>query len=237
MSEIEIHELGAAYALDALDAAERASYEAHFANCSICRTEVAEHRETAAKLGVFAATAPPSGLKGRVLAQVATTRQLPPRVTPVARLAQHRGPRWLPVLTAAAAVLLIVVSAVLVIDLRSESFEEQVATLVDDPAARVAELDGPAGSVRLVWDGARVAVIGDELPPPEAGMTYELWLIDDAGAHPTGLLDPAHGGTVRRLVEVPGTPAAWGITIEPAAGSAAPTGPVLYQVEVAGSRG
>jgi anti-sigma-K factor RskA len=233
MRDIEIHELGAAYALDALDPAERAAYEAHFADCAICRTEVDEHRETAATLGALTAAAPPADLKARVLEQVATTRQLPPRVTPVSRIAEHRDRRWLPALMAAAAVLLIAVSAALVIDIRTESFNEQVAALMNDPATRVAELNGPTGSVKLVWDDAQVAVIGDELPPPEPGMTYELWLIDAAGAHPTGLLDPADDGTVRRMIDSPGEPAAWGITIEPAAGSAAPTTPVLYQAEVA----
>jgi hypothetical protein len=133
---------------------------------------------------------------------------------------------------AAAAVLLLVVSAAFVIDLRTESFNEQVAGLMDDPATRVAELDGPNGSLKVVWDDARVAVIGDDLPAPGPGNAYELWLIDRAGAHAVGLLDPAADGTVRRFLESPGQPEAWGITIEPAAGSAAPTSPVLYQADV-----
>jgi anti-sigma-K factor RskA len=233
MSDIEIHELGAAYALDALDRAERTAYEAHFAECAICRTEVDEHRETAATLSTLTAATPPATLRAHVLEQVATTRQLSPRVTPVSRLADHRDRRLLPALLVAAAVLLIAVSAALVIDIRTESFNEQVAALMNDPATRVAELDGPTGSVKLVWDDAQVAVIGADLPPPGPGMRYELWLIDAAGAHPTGLLDPADDGTVRRIIESPGDPTAWGITIEPAAGSAAPTTPVLYQAEVA----
>ena len=232
MSDIEIHELGAAYALDALDRAERAAYEAHFADCSICRTEVDEHRETATMFGSLTAAVPPAGLRAHVLEQVATTRQLSPRVTSVARLAERRDRRWLPALLAAAAALLVVVSSALVLNLRTESFNEQVAALMDHPETRVAELAGPTGSVKLVWDGARVAVIGDELPPPDPGMRYELWMIDAAGAHPTGLLDAAEGGTVRRVLESPGQPEAWGITIEPAVGSAAPTSPVLYQAAV-----
>lgn len=232
MSDIEIHELGAAYSLDALDPAERAAYEAHYTGCSICRSEVDEHRETAAKLGTLTAIAPPTGLKADVLAQIATTRQMSPRVAAVSRIAEHRDRRWLPALMAVAAAVLVVVSAALVLDLRSESFGEQVAALMDDPATRVAELDGPTGSLKVVWDDARVAVIGDDLPAPGPGSTYELWLIDAAGPHAVGLLDPADDGTVRRMLESPGQPDAWGITIEPAAGSAAPTTPVIYQVEV-----
>jgi anti-sigma factor RsiW len=93
MSDIEIHELGAAYALDALDPAERSAYEAHFADCSICRTEVDEHRETASTLAALTATAPPAGLRAQVIEQLATTRQLSPRVSTVSRLADHRDRR------------------------------------------------------------------------------------------------------------------------------------------------
>ena len=41
MSDIEIHHLGAAYALDALDDRERAAYEAHFATCAVARKRTA----------------------------------------------------------------------------------------------------------------------------------------------------------------------------------------------------
>ena len=65
MSDIEIHHLGAAYALDALDERERAAYEAHFATCDICRTDVAEYRAAAADLASLTATPPPPDVKAR----------------------------------------------------------------------------------------------------------------------------------------------------------------------------
>lgn len=234
MSDVEIHELGAAYALDALDASERAAYEAHFTTCAICRGQVAEHRETAAALAMLTTSAPAPDLRARVLAEVAHTRQLAPRAAPVVTLAERRRPGWTTMLAAAAAVALIAVGAVLVAGRGDASFNEQVAAMMDDPASRMAELDGPAGAFKVVWDDAHVAVLGDALPEPEGGLRYELWMIDAAGAHPMGLLDEAADGGVRRMLDVPPDMAAdgWGVTLEPASGSSTPTLPILYQADV-----
>ena len=65
------HALAGAYALDALEAAERARYERHLASCRTCPGEVRGFAATAAALGLAAAVTPPPALKGRVLANVA----------------------------------------------------------------------------------------------------------------------------------------------------------------------
>jgi hypothetical protein len=65
------HALAGAYALDALDAAERARFERHLATCRTCPDEVRGFAATATVLGVAAAVTPPPALKGRVLADVA----------------------------------------------------------------------------------------------------------------------------------------------------------------------
>jgi anti-sigma factor RsiW len=75
------HDLAAAYALDALDPGERAEYEVHLAGCEQCRREVADLRDTAALLAETVAEEPPPGLRDRVLAQVASTPQVPIRPT------------------------------------------------------------------------------------------------------------------------------------------------------------
>jgi anti-sigma factor RsiW len=93
MSDIEIHHLGAAYALDALDERERTAYEAHFGTCDICRTDVREYRATAAELASLTATQPPPDVKARVMSEIATTRQLSPLPPSVVRLADRRPNR------------------------------------------------------------------------------------------------------------------------------------------------
>ena len=59
---MDVHELTAAYALDALDADERERYEEHLASCEECREELAALGETAAALawGVESPEPPPA---------------------------------------------------------------------------------------------------------------------------------------------------------------------------------
>src|SRR3954447_142535 len=74
-SDGELHLLTGAYALDALDPAERAAFEEHLKTCESCQAEVKELRATAGMLGAAAAETPPAGLKERVMAEVDGTRQ------------------------------------------------------------------------------------------------------------------------------------------------------------------
>jgi len=65
------HALAGAYALDALDGAERGRFERHLASCRTCPDEVRGYAAAAAVLGLAAAVTPPPALKGRVLDAVA----------------------------------------------------------------------------------------------------------------------------------------------------------------------
>ena len=71
-----MHLLTGAYAVDALDPAERAEFEAHLAQCPDCAAEVRGLLETAGRLGSAEAVTPPARLKASVLAQAAATRQI-----------------------------------------------------------------------------------------------------------------------------------------------------------------
>jgi anti-sigma-K factor RskA len=62
-------EAAAAYALGALDASDRAGFEAHLATCASCRADVEAYRQVSGALGASVApVAPPLDLKARVLA-------------------------------------------------------------------------------------------------------------------------------------------------------------------------
>jgi len=54
---MDVHELTAGYALDALHPEERETYEAHLAQCEPCRAELASLGETATTLA-FGVTSP-----------------------------------------------------------------------------------------------------------------------------------------------------------------------------------
>lgn len=234
MSDIEIHHLGAAYALDALDDRERAAYEAHFATCEICRTDVREYRAAAADLATLTASPPAPDVKSSVMAEIATTRQLSPLPPAVTRLSERRPNRGVTALLAiAAAALFFIAGAVVVGGRDDDSFGDQVAAMMEDPTFRIVALGGDGdGSIKVAWTADEAAVIGDGLPDPGQGKRYELWMLDADGAHAMHLLDPAEGGAVQRTLPFSGAPAGWGVTIEPAAGSDVPTDPILFQAEV-----
>jgi anti-sigma factor RsiW len=234
MSDIEIHHLGAAYALDALDERERLAFEAHYSSCEICRTDVREFRATAADLAGLTTSNPPADLRARVLADIASTRQLSPLPDAVVRLADRRRSRPAVALLSAAAAIVCFVLGAFVVGGRGGGFDDTVAAMMKEPDARLVSLVGEGGAtLQVLWTGDRAALYGDGLAEAPAGRAYELWLIDDAGATPMNVLDPAGDGTVEHVVEIDGEPAAWGITLEPESGSDAPTMPILYVAEVA----
>ena len=72
------HTLAGAYAMDAISAPDRDRFERHLAGCEECAREVASLREATAVLGSAAAEPLPAGLKERVMAAAAVTRQQPP---------------------------------------------------------------------------------------------------------------------------------------------------------------
>ncbi len=74
----DLHHLSGAYAVDALDDAERTSFEQHLAVCADCRAEVSELSATAHSLGSLTEVAPPPSLRASVLTGIARVRPLPP---------------------------------------------------------------------------------------------------------------------------------------------------------------
>ena len=68
MGDDAVHELTAAYALDALEPEEARGYEAHLAGCERCREELASLQTAASALAYAVEPArPPESLRGRIL--------------------------------------------------------------------------------------------------------------------------------------------------------------------------
>jgi anti-sigma-K factor RskA len=74
----EAHTLAGAYAMDAVSPSDRAAFERHLAGCQECAREIASLREATARLAMATAVTPPPGVRDRVLAAAAMTRQQPP---------------------------------------------------------------------------------------------------------------------------------------------------------------
>ncbi|MGZ4770023.1 MAG: anti-sigma factor domain-containing protein, partial [Ilumatobacteraceae bacterium] len=113
----------------------------------------------------------------------------------------------------------------------SDSYASAAAEVISRPDTRMIDLKGPAsGSFKVAWSPSadRAVVIGNGLGDPGAGKAYELWRIDDSGAHAMRLLDKADGGQVRKVIALGGSPSKWAVTVEPAGGVDAPTGDVIF---------
>jgi hypothetical protein len=88
-----MHENAVGYALMALDAAERAEFEAHLDSCELCQQEVAEFCETAADLSFLTQAAPPPTVRAHVLAAIRTLPQLPAEDEATGSRTISTGPR------------------------------------------------------------------------------------------------------------------------------------------------
>jgi len=121
--------------------------------------------------------------------------------------------------------------------------QAQVMRILAGPrtvTASLAPQEGARGTGRVVVDAAsgETAVVLAGVPPPPPGKTYALWAIRGAQApEPAGLFTVGPDGTVAapaarvaRAEEV----AAFAVSIEPAGGSPAPTGPIVLVGKVAG---
>src|SRR5207248_7048448 len=100
---MDVHDLTAAYALDALDGDEAEAYERHLGQCEGCREQLAELSETSAALAFGGvAPAPPARLRASILEAAAAERS---NVVPL--LQRRWVTRGLAVAAAAAACIVV----------------------------------------------------------------------------------------------------------------------------------
>jgi anti-sigma-K factor RskA len=224
MERTDIHELSAAYALDALDADERRAFEEHLGGCDRCRADVAEFWGTGALLAYGApASAPPSGLRERLLEQVRADGAV---VVPFRRrrrlvLGAASG------LAAAAAVAL----AFWVVSLSGELDRTRAALdVLADPAARSTELEGAAGRLVVDADGDAALVVRDLVAAP-SGKTYEAWVIVDDVPRPAALFEGADARDLVLLDRRVPPDAVVAVTVERDGGVDAPTGEPLFTAQ------
>ena len=109
---------------------------------------------------------------------------------------------------------------------------ERLYDLLRDPATRAIDLRGldPAqASGRVVWNEAKGGLLlVSGLPPAPAGKAYELWTITAGTPRPAGLFQVDARGRAAHHVAATGGPVdVFAVTLEPEAGVAAPTGPMM----------
>jgi anti-sigma-K factor RskA len=223
MDTRDLHDLTAAYALDALDADETTAYEEHLAQCERCRTELAELREGAAALAFgVESPAPPPALRARILEAAAGERE---NVVPL----RPRRP-WLSAaaaVAACAAVGLGVWGALAQRSLDSErsarAADAHALAILSDRASRRIGLTGGNGVVAVDPQGQAVLVVR-RLAGAPAGKTYEAWVIPEGGApRPAGLFAGGGSMTIVRLARPVPRGAVVAATVERSGGVQAPT--------------
>lgn len=192
---MDLHDLTAAYALDALDPEEAEAYERHLAQCEECREQLAELNGTAAALAFgTVAPAPPARLRGSILDAAAAERT---NVVPLLR--RRWVARGLAVAAAAAACIVVGLAVSL-----SQSSQTRVFSVYVDRHGN-----------------ATVNVSGLGAAPH--GKTYEAWVIPSGRApRPAGLFSGGAPTTVRLRGTVP-QGAVVAVTVERAGGVKKPT--------------
>jgi anti-sigma-K factor RskA len=205
-----VHELSAAYVLDALAPAEREAFEDHLASCASCQEEVAELSLAAAELAWAAEPAAPSPeLRDRILDAARAERpnvvQLRPR-----RLSRV----WA---VAAVAACVAIGLAVWNVSLHDQLSDARSTVLQRVPVA------GLQGSV-VVGSGGSAALVAFHLPAAPAGKTYEAWVIPKGKSPaPAGLFGGGAPATFVPLKRTVARGSQVAVTVEPSGGSNQPT--------------
>jgi anti-sigma-K factor RskA len=229
-----IHDLTAAYALNALDRDDETEYEAHLGRCDACRRELASLQEAASALAfVSEGPAPRPGLRSRILAEARSERG-----TAVAR------PRsWALPLTAAAAVAATAaaiglgvwaasLSSNLDAERRARASEQRATAILAAADASRIPLSGASGSL-VVTPTGEAALVVSRLDRAPAEKTYEAWVIEDGQPRPAGLFRGGGERTVVPLARPVPRGAVVAVTIEEEGGAEQPQGKPLFMAQTA----
>ncbi len=232
-------------ALGALDGAEGLGFRRHVLDCGSCARDLQAYEGTAHRMAlVVPRRRPRPAVKARLMREVG-------------RGAQRSPARWLLLaasLLMAALMAMLWQRASLEArsdelqrslrraEARVETFQgaaaegEALKHLVSDLTSRIAHLEGQAGApearARIVWNPATrdaTMMISGLSAAPE-GKAYEVWVIAEGAPVPAGLFHVGNDG--RAIVHLPrlaetGRVRTFAVTLEPAQGTASPTGPMV----------
>jgi len=182
MSGVEIHDLVALYALDALDAEERDGFERHLQSCADCEASLAEHRSAATAL---VPDQPSSDATWeRISSAIATEADDRAGVVPLRR--DFSNTVWKTVAGIAAAAAFVFAGFALLggdpDPMSSEGIVAAAEEVAAEPGTFVGDFvveDVSVARVVLSSDGRGFVIPTEELVALDPERTYQLWVIND----------------------------------------------------------
>ena len=249
------HTLAGAYALDALGEADQARFERHLSGCPSCAQEARGLQEATSRLADTLAIAPPDGMRERVMAAAARTRQNPPVILPArdgwrsraagwrsrARWpgwAGSRGRRW--GIAAACGVLAIALaSGGLAFRMQQQLNQDRarsraIAAVMNAPDASlmtVAAASQGTATIVMSHRARALVVTAARLPALPSSQRYEVWLMGRGGPRAAGMLPPPRAGMTAPVI-VSGLRAGdeLAVSAEPPGGAGHPTSRMILKV-------
>ena len=240
----QYEDLAGAYALDALDAAERAAFEQHLPTCAECQQLVADGRLVADALALTVTPMePPAALRNRIMMAASPVRTESPlnwlaiaagvlaAVGGTLAFAEYRQVAAAQMAVAQAQAQVETLQAQLsTLQGQSDTARQTIDILAADDLARI-DLKGqpsaPSSTGRAYWSASRGLLFSAvNLPPLPAGRVYQLWYVTAAAPVSAALVTPDAAGRYTLISQAPAgvTPTAFAVTIEPAGGLPAPSG-------------
>jgi anti-sigma-K factor RskA len=227
----ELIELATPYALHAVPEAELAEIERRVAAAppevaQAFADEVRAVQETMAVVSAATAVEPPQQLRDRVLAAVSA---------PVVR--ELRPKRWQRAVLAAAAALVIGLGALGVgLGLRPTPTPSTAEQVFAAPDVRTVSSQIPGGgTATVVFSREKDAgvLVMNNVPPPQPGTVYQMWLVGDRGPQSAGTMDAtAVAPSTTAVLPDLGTSRALAFTVEPPGGSKQPTSPIFAELSL-----
>lgn len=228
----DTYQLLAAYAVDAVTDDERTRVENYLLEHPEHLPELDGLRDAAAGLGAQVETPAPPQLRANVLDAVAQIRPLPPVTgSPSAPAPAPKRPRraWF-VAAAAAAVIGVGTVAVQQYD-RPSGEQVAISQVAGASDARSYDLVMPGHNATVTRSMAMGKAVfrSTEIGAAPSGRAYQLWLQQPDGSMTSaGVLPGPKDGMVQMVLHGDAAKAVGvGITMEPAGGSASPTGKPL----------
>lgn len=216
--EEHVDGLLAAYAVDAVDDAERVQVESHLAECAPCREELALYSESVTEFSVGLDVAPPQHLRDQIVESVAQEAAV---VTPLAPRRSRRTQQWL--WGVAAAGVLAVGSWGIVDILNGEptSVTDEIIQ-ADDTTKYSVDFEQTALTVYVSPTSDQAVLQAPDMPALAEDEVYQAWFVTPEGTVVSAGVIP-EGEDEFVLDGDPSQATAVALTVEPNPGVEQPT--------------